>query len=198
MRPEPARERSFDGEYRREEELSELQERLDEATKKAEEYISLAQRVQADFQNYKRRIEQEREDQARYAHGKLILKLLPVLDDFDRAIDSVKAELAGLHWVQGVGHIRRKLQNVLEGEGLAKVEALGHEFDPRLHEAVVYEEVDPEEDGTITAVLQPGYRLHERVIRPAMVKVGKATTSRRAPGRGNNSGARFSEEDWNA
>jgi len=179
-------------------EMAELQGRLDEAERKMEEYLSLAQRVQADFLNYKRRIEQEREEQTKFAQSRLMLKLLPVLDDFERAMDAVRADLAGLHWVQGIGHIYRKLQNVLESEGLTKIEAMGEEFDPRLHEAVVYEEVGPDDDGKVLSVLQNGYKLHDRVIRPAMVKVGKSSAAHRAPSGEQEQGATFSEEDYNA
>lgn len=179
-------------------EVAELQQRLEEATSKMQEYLSLAQRVQADFVNYKRRVEQEREEQSKQAHSRLMLKLLPVLDDFERAMDSVRADLAGLHWVQGIGHIFRKVQNVLESEGLQRIEAQGQDFDPRLHEAVVYEEVEPEDDGKIIAVLQNGYKLHDRVIRPAMVKVGKGAPARRAPAGEQRFGATFVEEDKNA
>lgn len=178
--------------------VAELQQRLAEATAQAEEYRALAQRVQADFVNYKRRVEQEREEQVRQAHSRLMLRLLPVLDDLERAMDSVRADLAGLHWVQGIGHIQRKLQSVLENEGLYRIEAHGSNFDPRQHEAVVYEEVGPEDDGRVLGVLQNGYRLHDRVIRPAMVKVGKARASRRAPSGEQDKGARFVEEDTNA
>ncbi len=176
-------------------EVTELQERLGETTKKMEEYLALAQRVQADFVNYKRRVEQEREEQVKLAHSRLMLKLLPVLDDFERAMDSLKADLAGLHWVQGVGHIYRKLQAILEGEGLERIEALGHDFDPKLHEAVVYEEVGQEEDGKVLSVFQNGYKLHDRVIRPAMVKVGKEAPARPAPEGSASSGPVSHEEE---
>jgi molecular chaperone GrpE len=179
-------------------EVVELRERLAEATQKSEEYVALAQRVQADFLNYKRRVEQEREETTKFAHSRLMLRLLPVLDDLERAMDSVRAELAGLHWVQGIGHINRKLQSVLEGEGLERIEALGAHFDPRQHEAVVFEEVGPDDDGKVTAVFQNGYKLHDRVIRPAMVKVGKGSPSRRAPSGQQQTGATFVEEDKNA
>ncbi|MHB1007348.1 MAG: nucleotide exchange factor GrpE [Chloroflexota bacterium] len=175
--------------------VAELRAQLAEARQKSDEYVNLAQRLQADFLNYKRRVEQEREEQAKNAQSRLMLKLLPVLDDLDRAMDSVRAELAGLHWVQGVGHINRKLQSVLESEGLEQVEANGHAFDPRQHEAVVYEEAGRENDGRVLSVLQKGYKLHDRVIRPAMVKVGKGSPSHRAPAEEHHTGASFVEED---
>lgn len=203
MTEEAQHNRDAGAEHVQSEDVAELRARLEEATKRADEYVALAQRVQADFRNYKRRVEQERERQAKYAHSKLILKLLPVLDDLDRAMDSVKAELAGLNWVQGIGLIRRKLYSVLESEGLTRIEALGQDFDPRFHEAVVHEEAGEDDGGKVLSVLQPGYMLRDRVIRPAMVKVGKATRSRddhaqNSKERDHNLKATFSEEDFNA
>jgi molecular chaperone GrpE len=179
-------------------EITELNKRLEDTSKRTEEYLALAQRVKADFMNYKRRVEQEREEQTRLSQSGLMLKLLPVLDDLERAMDSVRADLAGLHWVQGIGHINRKLQNVLESEGLERIDAVGQEFDPRLHEGVVFDESSPEEAGKVLAVLQNGYRLHDRVIRPAMVKVGKGSPAHGAPQGERKHGATSLEEDKNA
>lgn len=179
-------------------EVTELRERLAEANKKSEEYVALAQRVQADFLNYKRRMDAERDEQTKIAHSRVMMRLLPVLDDLERAMDSVRADLAGLHWVQGIGHINRKLLSTLESEGLQRIEAEGQVFDPREHEAVVFEDVGPEDDGKVVSILQNGYKLHDRVIRPAMVKVGKAQPSRHAPAREQQTGASFVEEDNNA
>ena len=180
------------------EEIAELNRRLEDTSKRTEEYLALAQRVKADFMNYKRRVEQEREEQARQSQARLMLKLLPVLDDLERAMDSVRADLAGLHWVQGIVHINRKLQNVLESEGLERIDAVGQDFDPRMHEAVVFEESSPEDAGKVLAVLQNGYKLHDRVIRPAMVKVGKGSPAHRSPEGEQKHGATSLEEDKNA
>ncbi|MHB1413822.1 MAG: nucleotide exchange factor GrpE [Chloroflexota bacterium] len=174
---------------------AELQQRLEESNKQSEEYKALAQRLQADFLNFKRRTEQEREEQARQSQAGLMLKLLPLLDDFERAMDSLRADVAGLHWVQGVGHIYRKMQAILESEGLTRIEALGQDFDPRLHEAITYEQVGEDEDGKVLSVLQNGYKLRDRVIRPAMVKVGKASKPHRASQGEQQLGASFLEED---
>jgi len=99
----------------------------------------------------------------------LVLDLLPVLDDMERALDNVSTKLAGLTWVEGIRLIYRKLQAVLQGHGLTEIKALGQPFDPNLHEAVLYGEGG---DGIVIEELQKGYRLHERVLRPTMVKVG--------------------------
>ncbi len=100
----------------------------------------------------------------------LLMSLLPILDDFERALDNVSIKLAGLTWVDGIRLIHRKLQAVLESHGISQIEALGNDFDPALHEAVLEEEG---EEGKVIEELQRGYKLHERVLRPAMVKVGK-------------------------
>jgi molecular chaperone GrpE len=99
----------------------------------------------------------------------LIVNLLPVLDDLERALSSVSAKLAGLTWVDGIRLIHRKLKAVLEAQGLSEIHAEGQDFDPNLHEAVLHEEG---EEGKVTAELQKGYKLYDRVIRPAMVAVG--------------------------
>lgn len=138
---------------------------------RAEEYRRDLQRVQADFINYKRRVEQEKAEHTKFANGMLILKLLPVLDDLERAVDTVRPELAGLNWVQGIMLIERKLRNILEAEGLSQIQALGADFDPRVHEAVIYQEGSEGDEGKVVSVLQQGYKLHDKVIRPAMVKV---------------------------
>lgn len=151
--------------------LVEIEAKLQQALQQAEEYKNLAQRVQADFVNYKRRTEQERAEQAKFATSMLIVKLLPSLDDLERAADTVSAELAGLDWVQGVLLIARKLRAVVEEEGLTKIEALNAEFDPRLHEAVVFEEGKGDDKDRVVAVLQNGYKLHDKVIKQAIVKV---------------------------
>ncbi|MCL4534414.1 MAG: nucleotide exchange factor GrpE [Bacteroidetes bacterium] len=153
--------------------------RAEEEKNKAEQYLRDLQRERAEFINFKRRAEQEKTEQARFANAMLILKLLPVLDDLERAVDTVGPELAGLNWVQGIVLIARKLRSTLEAEGLTQVPAYGAEFDPNLHEAVLHEEVDAEMDGKVVAVLQPGYKLHDRVIRPAMVTVGRGPAGHR-------------------
>lgn len=159
-----------------EQSLETLRSELDEANRKGQEYLQLLQRVQADFINYRRRIEQERAEQAKYAKTDIVLKLLPVLDDFDRALAAVPPEAAGSDWVQGIEMIRRKLQTVLESEGLQRVESVGQPFDPWQHEAVMYEEAPGAEEGSVVEEFRPGYKLYDRVIRPAQVKVAKHTS----------------------
>lgn len=153
------------------EDMESLQKALSEEKAKAQDYLANWQRAQADFINYKRRIEQERNETAKFANAMLILNLLPVLDDLERALENVSAKLAGLTWVDGIMLIYRKLQAILEGHGLTEIKAIGEPFDPNLHEAVLFEEG---EVGKVIEELQKGYKLHDRVIRPTMVKVGKS------------------------
>lgn len=128
------------------------------------------QRLAADFANYRKRNESERAEFAKYAKVELIRKLLDVLDGYDRALETVPAELKGQAWVEGMRLVERKLRGVLEAEGLQPIGASGKAFDPYQHEAVAH--VPSEEpEGTVVSEYQKGYRLHERVIRPALVTV---------------------------
>jgi molecular chaperone GrpE len=149
-----------------------LEQQLAEAEEKAAGYLASWQRSAADFQNYKRRNEEERAELARIANVALILNILPLVDDFERALQSVDARIAGLTWMDGIRLIHRKFQNLLEMAGVSEIEADGQTFDPNLHEAVTSAEG---EEGKVVAVVQKGYKLGDRVIRPAMVVVGKGS-----------------------
>ncbi len=152
-----------------EEEAASLSEALAEEKAKAEGYLANWQRAQADFINYKKRAEQEKEEFVRFANAALMYSLLPVLDDLERALASLPAELEDLTWVDGIRLIDRKLRTSLEAQGLKEIEAVGKEFDPNLHEAV---RQAGGQENIVTEELQKGYKLHDRVIRPAMVVVG--------------------------
>ncbi|MEE8318012.1 MAG: nucleotide exchange factor GrpE [Dehalococcoidales bacterium] len=152
-----------------EDDISGLKEALAEEKTRAEEYLANWQRAQADFVNYKRRSEQEREEFGRFANATLMFNLLPSLDDIERALASLPGKLANLTWVDGIRLIERKLRASLEIQGLQAIEALGKAFDPNLHEAV---RQDAGKEGIIIEELQKGYQLHDRVIRPTMVVVG--------------------------
>ncbi len=146
-----------------------LEQALAEAREKAETYLANWQRAQADFVNYKRRSEQEREELGRFANAQLVLSILPVLDDLERAFDSITPQVAELDWVEGIKLIDRKLRAALEAQGLSPIKALGEPFDPNFHEAAGHARG---EDGVVALELQKGYMLHDRVIRPATVMVG--------------------------
>jgi molecular chaperone GrpE len=149
--------------------LEELKQALAEEKEKAENYLANWQRAQADFINYKRRSEQERKEQSRFAKSTLVLSFLPVLDDLERALASVPSEMAEESWIDGIRLIQRKAVTELETQGLSAIQALGEPFDPNLHEAV--RQADGKE-GMVIEEVQKGYMFQERVIRPSRVVVG--------------------------
>jgi len=151
------------------EDIGVLKQALAEAKAKAEEYLAGWQRAQADFINYKRRTEQEKEEISRFANAILILNLLPILDDLERALTSIPPRLAKLSWVDGIRLIERKLQAGLEAQGLSQIKALGEPFDPNLHEAA---RLGKGKEGIVIEELQKGYNLRDRVLRPSKVVVG--------------------------
>jgi len=151
------------------EDIESLKQALAEEKAKAEDYLASWQRTQADFINYKRRTEQEKVEFSKFANSNLMLNLLPVLDDLERALASIPAKSARLPWVDGVRLIARKLKATLEAQGLKPIKALGEPFDPYFHEAV---RQDKGKEGIVIEELQKGYKLHDRVIRPATVVVG--------------------------
>jgi molecular chaperone GrpE len=146
-------------------------EELASAQAKAQTYLDLAQRTQADFVNYKRRIELDRSDYARSARADIILKFLPVIDDFERAVENLPASLASNDWAQGVALIQRKLQVALDQLGVKPLEAVGKPFDPYQEEAVLHEPSANYPPQTVTRIVRSGYVLDGKVIRPAQVIV---------------------------
>lgn len=154
-----------------EKEALSLEEQLAAAESQAAEYLEGWQRARAEFANARKRLEKSRVEARRNATVEVLSKLLPILDDFGRALDNVPETIAGDSWFDGVALVHRKLQGILEEENIERIEAVGAPFDPNYHEAVLQEESDQYESGIIVKELQSGYRLGERVIRPAMVVV---------------------------
>ena len=152
------------------ERIEALERELADVRAKSEEHLYNWQRSAADFANFKRRTDEERATVGQFSNAILIGKLLGVLDDFDRALESVPAD-AQDRWIEGVRLVERKLRNVLDGEGVTPIDSLGHPFDPNLHEAVVHEPTADHPDNQVIGELQRGYRLHDRVIRPSLVRV---------------------------
>jgi molecular chaperone GrpE len=152
------------------ERIEQLERELAEVRAKNEEHLYNWQRSAADFANFKRRTDEERATVGQFSTAILIGKLLTVLDDFDRALENVPAD-AHEGWIEGVKLVERKLRGVLEAEGLTAIDALGQPFDPNLHEAVVHEPTADHPDNQVIGELQRGYRLHDRVIRPSLVRV---------------------------
>jgi len=151
---------------------------LQKEKEEAQRFLANWQRAEADFVNYKRRVKQERDEARRLANAALIINILPVLDDLERALASLNIQLVGLTWFDGIRLIYRKLQLVLESAGVSQIEAEGQPFDPRFHEAVMYGEG---EEGKVVAEVQRGYKLNDRVLRPAMVIVGKGKEEKKPP-----------------
>jgi molecular chaperone GrpE len=148
-----------------------VEEQLAEAKEHADKYQQNWTRAAADLQNYKRRAEQERDETRRFASSALIINLLPVLDDFERAFATLDSRMRrNMTWFDGIEMIYRKLGALLDNAGVKPIQADGQKFDPNLHEAVQH--VEGEEDGKVVAEVQRGYTLHDRVLRPAMVVVG--------------------------
>jgi molecular chaperone GrpE len=128
-------------------------------------------RVQADFVNYRRRAGQERDKERIAARSALVAQLLPVLDDLGRALNAVPSEFAEHPWVQGLSLIARRFSTQLDQIGVKQIGAPGEPFDPHRHEAILTEERSDVPEGTVVQVVQPGYALAERIIRPAQVSV---------------------------
>jgi molecular chaperone GrpE len=151
-------------------EIEELKRKLAETESKTAEYRDSWMRSQAEFQNYKKRLERDNELTYISMKGDIIKKVLPALDDLERALQNRRADDP---WASGIELIARKLQNVLESEGIKKIEAEGMEFDPNFHEAISHEPADGVKSGFVISVVQNGYMLGDRVIRPALVRVAQ-------------------------
>jgi molecular chaperone GrpE len=150
----------------------------DAATKVSEEYLGALQRERAEFLNFKRRTAEERDRDLGLAGEDLIRKVLVLADDFDRAIDARPASIAEDPWFEGISAIDRKLRVLLESEGvIAIVAAPGTPFDPREHEAIVTVPGTGRPEGEIVEAVRRGYRLRDRVLRPALVAVAAAPTT---------------------
>jgi molecular chaperone GrpE len=158
-------------------ELTALQQELEEQKAKAAEYLDGWQRARAEFANYKKRIEKEQEDMIKSANGAFIVKLLPVMDDFERAFQTLPLNLMGMTWLEGIALIQRKLQVLLEQEGVAVIESEGQMFDPTLHQALTHEESEEYEEGQIIGEVQKGYKIGDKVLRPSLVRVARKVSS---------------------
>ncbi len=154
-------------------EQSDLQSELEEIRSQAEEYLDGWQRARAEFANYKKRIQKEREESRSFITAEILSKYITVVDDFERALSDRPSDGASDAWAEGVDMIYRKLKTILESEGVEEFSPEGEIFDPNFHEAIGFEESDDHDEGMIFQVIQPGYKIGERVIRPAIVRVAK-------------------------
>ena len=170
VKAEDAEEKA-EGEAAEETAKEEAEKKEAEEAKKAEEAESERyMRLMAEFQNFKRRAAKEKSDIHAYANEKIIGELLPVLDNFERAL-STETEDEG--YAKGMQLIFEQLKTALGNAGLEEIKAMDEEFDPNVHNAVMTETIEEKEDGTITKVLQKGYKLKDKVVRPSMVAVNK-------------------------
>jgi len=143
---------------------------LKEAEGKIVEYKDGWARSQAEFQNFRKRVERDNESFKASTKGDIIKKVLPVLDDLERALQNRPADDA---WANGIELVARKFQNILDMEGVKKIEAKGAAFDPNFHEAISHEPSEEVESGHVIDVVQNGYVIGERVVRPALVRVAQ-------------------------
>ena len=156
-------------------ELEDLLDRLAQAEAAAAEYLDGWRRAQAEFSNYKKRQDSERSQVMSLASAGLLRRLLPVVDDLERAIETFPDSAELSTWFEGLLLVKHKLDSVLEAEGVRPIEAEGQMFDPLYHEAVTHEELEGYEEGQIIAVVQAGHMLGDRVLRPALVRVAKSS-----------------------
>src|SRR5215208_1273528 len=157
-----------------ESELDRLRRELAETQKRAEEFFGNWQRSAADLSNFRKRVDQERSDLQKYASAEVLADLLNVLDDWERAIAVLPPEMLKFTWIHGTAQIFQKLQWTISRHGVTPIDAADQPFDPHLHDAVMRDEDVPTTEQThVVQELQRGYRIHERVLRPALVKVGR-------------------------
>lgn len=155
------------GKERKKSEVQKLNEELEKKEKEVKEYLDSLKRLKAEFENYQKRIEKEKVEFRKYACEDLLLKLIGIKDNFERALKNVKED----EFVKGIKMIMKQMEDTLEREGVRVVKAIGEKFDPYRHEAVAHG--NGNEDGLILEELERGYELFEKVIRPSKVKVSK-------------------------
>jgi len=153
--------------------VGELEAQLAEEKNKTNEYLDNWRRTAAEFQNFKRRAEKDKADYGQYANQRLLKRMLDVLDSFDAGFKAIPEQFKNEPWVEGMRAVERQMLQILEGEGVKPIEALGKEFDPNFHEAMLYEPSPGASDGQILDELQRGYMLHDRILRASRVKVAK-------------------------
>jgi len=156
-----------------EKELAHLKHEFEKTKKEAEHNLDGWQRERAEFSNYKKRIERDQALQSQTITGNIIKKYLVVLDDIDRALKNRPKDGDGAGWAEGIELIQRKLVAILDSEGIERINQNKVQFDPQLHEAISSEEDPDFESGEIIEVVQQGYKLGDRILRPAMVRVAR-------------------------
>ncbi len=154
-------------------EIQVLREQLAQAQAQAAEYLDNWRRTAAELSNARKRMQREAEEYRATAAVRVLEKLLPIADDIARAFENLPADQAESEWVNGFRLIQRKLEQLLESEGVSAIATEGQRFDPALHYAVTHEDAEGYSEGQIIAEVSRGYRLGDRVLRPSMVRVAK-------------------------
>ncbi|UCE00754.1 MAG: nucleotide exchange factor GrpE [Chloroflexota bacterium] len=155
------------------EEIDGLQEEIAALQRQSEEYLDGWQRERAEFANYKKRMERERQQLQQSITGNIIRKYLEILDDLELALQNQPADADDVSWANGIELVYRKFLSALEAEGVVPMEAAGQQFDPNRHEAISQEPREGIESGQIIEVVRNGYLIGERVLRPATVRVAQ-------------------------
>jgi molecular chaperone GrpE len=145
-----------------------------EAARQRDEYLDLLRRKTAEFDNYRKRTERERRELSEWAAADVLKDVLAIMDDFDRAL-SVEAPAEAQAYRSGIELIQRQLQELMRKRGVVPIESVGTDFDPHLHQAVAYEETEGAREGEVVGEMRKGYKLGDRLLRPAMVRVAKAS-----------------------
>jgi molecular chaperone GrpE len=154
--------------------LDKAQRLMDEEKRRSEDYLTRLKFLQADFENYRKRVDREMRDVEDFSISGLMKKLLPVLDDLDLAVASAESNADGKSLLEGIGMVRKNLGSVLQSEGLDSIDALGKPFDPERHEAVERVDGTTQKEDTVVGEIRKGYIFKNKVLRPSMVKVESA------------------------
>jgi molecular chaperone GrpE len=157
-----------------------LRQELAEAKTKEAEYLDGWQRARAELSNARKRFQRDQEQAYTNARADVLTHMLPIVDDFERARATLPENLSQVTWVEGVLLIQRKLQALLDQDGVVPIQTVGEKFDPFLHQAVTHEPSDTVPEGHVIAEMQMGYRLGDRVLRPSMVRVSSGPAEAKA------------------
>jgi molecular chaperone GrpE len=150
-----------------------LEAELERTRSERQEFLDGWQRARAEFANYRKRVEREQEEARSRIAGEILLRVLGIMDDLDRALKDRPASGEAAAWAEGIELIYRKFQSLLDAEGVEPIRAEGQSFDPSLHEALSHEESEAHQEGHVIEVVKRGYRIGDRVLRPALVRVAK-------------------------
>lgn len=156
-----------------EDESADLSDELEQVSAQAAEYLDGWQRARAELANYKKRVERERREAYQRAAGDILIQYLDILDDLERALDDRPTEREAANWADGIELVYRKFKGLLDNYDVEPIDATGQPFDPNVHEAISHEETDEAKAGYVIDVVKQGYRMGNRILRPAMVRVAK-------------------------